>query len=56
VLGQHRGELGPEVRGVVQILDVGAVDTENVIHPERREVSDDVIDHPVLAEHVLTLS
>jgi len=31
MLGQNRGDIGPEMRGVVQILDVGAVHTEDVI-------------------------
>jgi hypothetical protein len=31
VLGQYRGDAGPEMRRVVQIFDVGAVHTEKVV-------------------------
>ncbi|CAG7092288.1 hypothetical protein PICSAR192_02719 [Mycobacterium avium subsp. paratuberculosis] len=52
VLGQHRGELRPEMRRVVEVLDVGAVHREEVVGSDRREVADDVVDHPVPSEHV----
>ena len=54
VLGQHRGHVRPEVRRVVEILDVGTVHTEDVVDSDFREVLDDVIDHPVLSGHLLT--
>ena len=45
MLGQYRGEVVTEVRGVVEVLDVGAVDTEDVIDTTRRQIPDDVIDN-----------
>jgi hypothetical protein len=40
--------------GVVEIFDVGTVDTEYVIGVDSREVLDDMVDHPVLPGHLLT--
>ena len=45
---QHRGDIRPEICGVVEVLDIGAVDTEHAIHSERRKTPDDVVDCPVL--------
>ena len=53
MLGQHRGDPGPEMRRVVEILDVGAVHTEDVVDSDCRESVDDVVDHPVLPRHVM---
>ena len=39
VLGQHRGDVVAEVRGVVEILDVGTVDAEDVVDAARREIA-----------------
>jgi len=59
VLGQHRGDCGLEVRRVVEILDVGAVHSEDVADSKCREAFDDVVDHPllpsVLAGHLFHL-
>ena len=51
MLGQHSGDVRPEICGVVEIFDVGPVDPEDVVDPDSREVSDDVVDHPVFARH-----
>jgi hypothetical protein len=51
VLGQHSGDIRSEIGGVVEIFDVGPVDPEDVVDPDSREVSDDVVDHPVFARH-----
>ena len=51
VLGQHRGDVRTEIRGVVKVFDVGTVDTEDVFDSGPREMLDDVVDHPVLARH-----
>ena len=40
--------------GVVEVFNVGAVDTEDVVDPDCREVSDDVVDHTLLHGHLLT--
>ena len=53
MFGQHRGDSGVEVGRVVQILDVGAVHSENVVDADCREAFDDVVDHPVLPWHAL---
>ena len=45
---------GVEVRGVVHVLDVGAVHAEDVVDSDCRQVPDDVVDHPVLPWHRLT--
>jgi hypothetical protein len=42
------------MRGVVEIFDVGTVDTEYVIAVDSREVLDDIVDHPVLPVHLIT--
>jgi hypothetical protein len=41
------------VGSVVQILDVGAVHSENVVDADCREAFDDVVDHPLLPWHAL---
>ena len=51
MLGQHRGDVRPEICGVVEILDVGPVDPEDVLDSDSREMPDDVVDHPVFARH-----
>ena len=53
MLGQHRGDSGVEVGRVVQILDIGAVHSEDVVDSDCREVFDDVVDHPVLSWHAV---
>ena len=53
MFGQHRGDVIAKERGVVQILDVGAVDTEDVADTNRREVLDDVVDDS-MPGHLLT--
>jgi len=40
----------------VQVLDVGAVDTKDVVDSERRKIPDDVVDCPLLAGHLITLT
>ncbi|BBZ18416.1 hypothetical protein MGAD_27510 [Mycolicibacterium gadium] len=45
MLGQHRGDVSAVERSVVQILDIRAVDAEDVIDPHRREIRDDVVDN-----------
>src|SRR5690606_6184948 len=56
VLGQHRGDIGAEMRCVVEVFDVGAVDAEDVADAARREVLDDVVDHPLPVGHGHLLS
>ena len=51
VLGQHGGDVRPEICCVVEVLDVGAVDAEDVLDSGPREMTDDVVDHPVLSRH-----
>ncbi len=51
VLGQHRGDVGPQVRRVVQILDIGAVHTKEGAEADRCETVDDAVDHPPLNGH-----
>ena len=46
MLGQHRREVRAEESRVVEILDVRPVHTEDVADPRRRQVVDDVVDHP----------
>ena len=52
MLGQHRGDVVAEEGGVVEVLDIGAVDTEDVVDATRREVRDDVIDNPMPVRHI----
>ena len=47
MLGQDGGDVVAEVRGVVEILDVRTVDAEDVFHSGRRQIADDVVDHPM---------
>jgi hypothetical protein len=54
VLGQHGGDVRLEKCGVVEVFNVGAVDAEDVVDPDCREVSDDVVDHTLLHRHLLT--
>ena len=49
MLGQDGGDVIVEVRGVVEILDVGAVDAEDVLDTGCRQIADDVVDNPMLA-------
>ena len=51
VLGQHRGDVVTEERGVVEVLDIGAVDTEDEVDAARRKVLDDVVDNPMPVRH-----
>jgi hypothetical protein len=51
VLGQHGGDIGPEICGVVEILDVGPVDPEYVLDSDSREMPDNVVDHSVIPPH-----
>src|ERR1700728_5079784 len=51
VLGQHGSDVRPEICRVVEVLDVGAVDAEDVFDSGPREMTDDVVDHPVLPRH-----
>ena len=51
MLGQYRGDVVTEERGVVEVLDIGAVDTEDVIDTTRRQIPDDVIDNTMSACH-----
>lgn len=39
---------------VVKVLNVGAVDAEDVVDSSRREVLDDVVDNTLLREGLLT--
>ena len=39
---------------VGEVLNVGAVDAEDVVDPDCREVSNDVVDHTLLHGHLLT--
>src|SRR6202044_1237538 len=48
VLGQHGGDVRPEIGCVVEVLDVGAVDAEDVLDSGPRLVTDDGGNHPVL--------
>jgi hypothetical protein len=43
VLGRHRGDFSTEVCGIEQILDVGAVDAEDMAHPAAGQVSKDMV-------------
>ncbi len=52
MFGQHRGDVVAEVRRIVEILDVGAVHTEDVRDPVRGQLTDDVVHHPVRLAHV----
>ena len=54
MLGQHGGDVVVEVRGIVEILDVRAVDAEDVLDPGRRQIADDVVDHPMGSGHSVT--
>ena len=47
MLGQYRSDLGVEVRGVVEVFDVGAVDTEEVRDTDVCQTIDDVIHNAV---------
>jgi hypothetical protein len=46
VLGQDGGDVGVEMGGVVQVFDIGAVDSEDVIDASGHEVIDNEINHP----------
>jgi hypothetical protein len=48
VLGEYCGDVVAEVRRVVEILDVGAVNAEDVANSFGRQNSDDVIDDPIV--------
>ena len=54
VLGQYGGDVVVEVRGIVEILDVGAVDAEDVFDAGRRQIADDVVDNPMRSGHSFT--
>ena len=51
MLGQHGRDVRPEIGGVVNVLDVGTVDAEDVFDSGPREMRDDVVYHPVLPRH-----
>ena len=55
MLGQYRGDVVVEVRGIVEILDVRAVDAENVFDAGRRQIADDVVDNPMRSGHSVHL-
>nr|WP_232022181.1 hypothetical protein [Mycobacterium basiliense] len=46
MFGQHRGDRRLKVRGVVEIFDVGAVHTKDVVDSNCREVVDNVVVPP----------
>ena len=52
VFGQHRGDVVTEERGVVEVLDIGAVDTEDEVDATRRKVFDDVVNNPMPTGHI----
>ena len=54
MLGQYGGDVVVEVRGIVEILDVRAVDAEDVLDSGRRQIADDVVDHPMCSCHSVT--
>ena len=54
MLGQDGGDVVVEVRGIVEILDVRAVDAEDVLDSGRRQIADDVVDHPMRSGHSVT--
>ena len=56
MLGQDSGDAVMEVRGVVEILDIGTVDTEHVVDADGRKLVDDVVDHALLPVHLDHLS
>ncbi len=54
MLGQDGGDVRAKVRGVVEIFDVGTVDAEDVVDSGRRQIADDVVDHPMCFRHSFT--
>ena len=56
MLRQNSGDTRMEVRGVVQILDIGTVDTEQVVDTDGRKLVNDVVDHALLTVHTDNLS
>jgi hypothetical protein len=48
MFGQDGGDVVAEVRGVVEILDVGAVDAEDVLDSGCRQIADYVVDDPMV--------
>lgn len=56
MLSQRCCDIRPEMCAAVQVLDVGAVDTKDVVDSERRKIPDDVVDCPLLAGHLITLT
>jgi hypothetical protein len=47
MLSQDRGEIRTEIRSVIQIFDIRTIHAEDVIHADRCQVLDNVVDHPV---------
>ena len=54
MLGQYRGDVIVEVRGIVEILDVRAVDAEDVFDAGRRQIADNMVDNPMRSGHSVT--
>src|SRR5262249_52329340 len=52
VFGQYRGDVVTTGCGVIDVFDVGAVDSEDVVNATRPEIPDDVIDNPMPAGHM----
>ena len=53
MLGEHRGDVVTEERGVLVVFDIGTVDTEDEVNTAGRKVFDDEVNHPMPAGHVL---
>ena len=51
MLGQHGRDVRPEIGCIVDVLDIGPVDSEDVFDSGPREMTDDVVDDPVLSRH-----
>lgn len=57
MLGQDRGDVVREERRVEQVLDIGPVDTEEILDARRHQLRDDVVHHRCLLTicHLLPL-
>ena len=43
-----------EMGCIVKVFDIGAIDTEQIFDARRREMVDDVVNHPLFPGHSLT--
>ena len=48
MLGQDRGDAVVKMGGVVEVFDVGAIDTEHVLDACGGKLIDDVVDYAIL--------